>query len=291
VHAASPKGVLYAGLACRFMKTPAYVAAVSGMGYLFTGTPSLAKRAFRRLYAGLVRVALGGRKTIVIVQNKDDFDTFNALNADTPKDVVLIPGSGVEMERYLPIEATSATELVVLPARMLRDKGIVEFHEAARLLKSKGCAWRFALVGTADYDNPSAISKSILQQWVDDGSVEWWGHREDMPAVFAQAGIVCLPSYREGMPKALLEAAAAGRAVVTTDTVGCREAVVPGRTGDLVPVGDARALAAALEKLILDADLRKRYGQAGRELALSRFSLAAVQQKTMAIYEKLLSVE
>jgi glycosyltransferase involved in cell wall biosynthesis len=176
---------------------------------------------------------------------------------------------------------------VVLPARLLRDKGVGEFVNAARLLKERGCAWRMALVGTADYANPSAVPLETIKQWVSEGVVEWWGHREDMPAVYEQAGIVCLPSHREGMPKCLLEAAAAGRPVVTCDVAGCRDAVIPGKTADLVPARDAIALADVLQALINDPDRRSRYGSAGRELAIERYSIEVVVEQTIGIYEKL----
>ncbi len=287
VHCASPKGVLYGGLAARLTRCAALVLAVSGMGSLFTrqrrGIGALARRA----YLLMARLAYGHRNARVIVQNRDDQRLIveNELAGDDH--VTLIPGSGVALQQYVVTPWAERQNLVVLPGRLLRDKGVLEFVAAARHLRRAGCDWRFALVGTADYDNPTAVPPAQVQAWVDEGCIEWWGHRDDMVAVYGQARIVCLPSYREGMPKVLLEAAAAGCAVVTTDAVGCREAVLPAVTGDLVPVGDAPALTAALRALIDDPARQAAYGARGRELARERFSLEAVIDRTLDCYAQL----
>jgi glycosyltransferase involved in cell wall biosynthesis len=287
VHCASPKGVLYGGLAARLAGVPGLVLAVTGMGTLFTGAGGLGRRWLRRLYGAAVRLAYGHPRLRVIVQNEDDRAAVVSAGLARPDELTLIPGSGVVLDRYvqLPIEPREA--LVVLPARMLGDKGVHEFVAAARSLRAEGWSWRFALVGTADYANPTSVPEARLREWENAGLVEWWGHRADMPAVFAQARIVCLPSYREGMPKALLEAAAAGCAVITTDTVGCREAVLPGVTGELVPVADAPALARALRRLMGDAALCRNYGKAGRQWARERFDIESVIRKTLALYHEL----
>lgn len=287
VHCVSPKGVLYGGFAARLTRRPALVLAVSGMGSLFTGEARGLGRLFRRAYLLFARLSYGHRNCRVIVQNMDDRRLLVDSGLVGEERVTLIPGSGVPLQRYAGLPWDERDPLVILPARLLRDKGVVEFVEAARQLRAAGCRWRFALVGTAGYDNPYAISQAEVQAWVDEGSVEWWGHRDDMVPVFARARIVCLPSYREGMPKALLEAAAAGCAVVTTDTVGCREAVLPGRTGDLVPVRDAAALARVLGQLIDDPERQAAYGAAGRRLAQERFGIDAVIGGTLATYRSL----
>jgi glycosyltransferase involved in cell wall biosynthesis len=172
---------------------------------------------------------------------------------------------------------------------MLLDKGVLEFVEAARVLKASAPEWKFVLAGTADYYNPSSIASTQIQAWQSEGIVEWLGHVDDITPLFHQASIVCLPSYREGMPKALLEAAAAGCAVVTTDTTGCREAIIPGVTGNLVPVRDSVALATSLLTLMRDRAQRERYGYAGRKLAIERYGIEAVVEKTLEIYQSLLN--
>ena len=287
VHCVSPKGILYGGLASRLVGVRSLVLAVSGMGFLFTGRKRGPAKWLGSAYQRLVRLVYGHINKRVIVQNQDDWQALQSTGLAQPDELVLIPGSGVCLADYAVIDEQSRQDLVVLPARMLRDKGVSEFVAAARTLQAAGVGWRFALVGTADYQNPTAVPQEQIQRWVAQGDIEWWGHREDMPAVLAQARIVCLPSYREGMPKALLEAAAAGCAVVTTDVIGCREAVVPGVTGDLVPAMDADALARCLLALINDPPRLARYAQAGRLRAIERFSEHAVVAQTLGLYEEL----
>lgn len=289
VHTVTPKGGLYGGLAARVLRVPALVVAISGMGYLFTGDAGgLKRRLARVLYQILMRFVYAHPNKMIIVQNSSDRQA--ALDAGArPEEVFLIPGSGVDLELFSPANAIERQPYVILPARLLRDKGVVEFVAAARILKNRGSKWRFVLVGTIEADNPTVISAAEIESWVAEGSVEWWGYREDMPAIFASAGIVCLPSYREGMPRALLEAAAAGCPIVTTDEPGCREAIIPGETGDLVPPRNAEALAEALQALIDDPERRERYGKAGRDLACRRYGIKAVVDQTLAIYDRLLS--
>lgn len=284
VHSASPKGNLYGGIAARLCRVPKLVVAVSGQGFLFTGTRSGLKKWLAALYLALIRWVYAHPDCTVIVQNQDDWNSLLEARLVRISQLVLIPGSGVELALFDSADAQVPEHIVLLPARMLTDKGVLEFVAAARILKGQSSAWRFVLVGAADGPNPAAIGTEQIQDWVAEGVVEWWGQREDMPAVFNQAAIVCLPSHREGMPKALLEAAAAGKPVVTTDAVGCREAVIAGETGLLVPVGDAEALAEALRQLIDDAALRARFGENGRKLAERRFSLTSVLDRTFQIY-------
>jgi glycosyltransferase involved in cell wall biosynthesis len=174
---------------------------------------------------------------------------------------------------------------------MLIDKGICEFVEAARSLKECAEDWQFVLAGVAGYGNPTAISVEQLKAWEAEGCVRWLGHVEDMVPLYRDAAIVCLPSYREGMPKSLLEAAAAGSAVVTTDVTGCRESIIPNVTGELVPVRDSKSLADALSGLIENKTRRKQFGINGQELAKQRFSLEITVRDTMEIYKELLKNE
>jgi glycosyltransferase involved in cell wall biosynthesis len=179
--------------------------------------------------------------------------------------------------------------VVVLAARMLDSKGVREFVEAARLLRSRGVEVRMQLAGGPDPGNPESIGEPQLRAWAAEGAVEWLGHRTDMPAVYAAAHIACLPSYREGLPKALLEAMAAGLPVVSTDVVGCRYAVTAGETGLLVPARDAVALAEAIAWLAADADLRRAFGAAGRKRAEAEFASGVVVRQTLELYESLMA--
>jgi glycosyltransferase involved in cell wall biosynthesis len=172
---------------------------------------------------------------------------------------------------------------------MLRDKGVCEFVAAAGILRQRGVQARFALVGDPDPENPAAIPESRLRAWAKEGAVEYWGWRDDMPAVFRACHIVCLPSYREGLPKALIEAAACARPIVTCDTPGCRQIVRDGDNGLLVPVRDSARLADALATLIEDRGLRQRMGRRGRVRAREEFSLERVIGATLDLYRSLLA--
>ncbi len=284
IHSASPKGNLYGGMAARLCGVPKLVVSVSGQGYLFTGNAGLLKRCIGFFYNALIKWVYRHPDCTVIVQNKDDFAAL--LNAGMLKheQLVLIPGSGVDLLLYADIRPEQEENIVLLPARMLRDKGVLEFVAAARELKQSHPDWRFVLAGAADYANPSAITIEQLHAWVSEGIVEWWDYQADMPSVYRKAAIVCLPSYREGMPKCLLEAAAAGKPVVTTDVIGCREAIVPDETGLLVPVKDASALAVAVAQLINNPVLRKTFGSNARVLAIQKFSIDAVVERVLKIY-------
>lgn len=290
VHCASPKGVLYGGIAARLCRVPGLVLAISGMGYAYTQGAGQggARIIVRRVYGALAGFAFHHPNVRVIVQNQDDYQSVVESGLADAGRVNLIPGSGVDLSLFEGCSPANKARMVLLPARMLKDKGVGEFVEAARQLKAVVPDWRFVLVGAAGYNNPSAINLAQLQVWQIEGCIEWLGHVDDMIPLFREAAIVCLPSYREGMPKALLEAAAAACAVVTTDVTGCREAVEPGVTGDLVQARDSGSLAKALFSLIQDEQRQQSYGAKGQERAKAIFSLASVVNQTLNIYDGLL---
>ena len=290
IHCASPKGVLYGGIAARICQIPGLVLAISGMGYIYTKSGKLnsSRKFFKQIYTILARFAFNHRNMRVIVQNKDDLDFIHKIGFAKKSQSILIPGSGVDLSLFSDIGIEDKSEVILFPARMLRDKGIEEFVAAAQKVKCVEPTWRFILAGAADYDNPTAISESTLHSWQNAGIVEWLGHVDDMVTLYREASIVCLPSYREGMPKALLEAAAASCAVVTTDTTGCRDTIEANVTGDLVPTYDSDELAATILALIRDDDRRKRYGINGRKRAVDLFSIDSVINKTISVYSELL---
>jgi glycosyltransferase involved in cell wall biosynthesis len=290
VHCVSPKGFIYGGIAARLCRVKGLILAMSGMGYVFTdsGKKSIFRSILGRIYKTLLRFVLSHPNLRLIVQNTDDYKLMLEGKILKKSQVELILGSGVELDSFLGCDALNKEKIILLPARMLRDKGVVEFVAAAQIVKKLEPSWRFILAGVADYQNPSAISSAQLNVWQQEGIVEWLGHVENMAPIFTRAAIVCLPSYREGMPKALLEAAAAACAVITTDVVGCREAIRSGVTGELVPVRDVQALAHVMLKLIRDPMQRIAYGNAGRQRAQSEFSIENVVAKTLNIYDDLL---
>jgi glycosyltransferase involved in cell wall biosynthesis len=288
IHSASPKGNLYAGLAGLRIGA-AHVFAISGMGFLFTSSAlgqSLKQKTLGSLYSKLIKSAFARPRKRLIVQNRDDFEALANTHFLDREEIVLLSGSGVKLGSTP--DRSKKINVVLFPARLLWDKGAAEFAEMARSLKARYSDWRFVMAGAIDYDNPRAVPAATLETWRDEG-IEIPGFKTDMSELYAQASIVCLPSYREGFPKALMEGSAAGAAIVTTDAIGCRDAVRPAQTegitaptGYLVPLGDAQALSAAVEHLILHPRERQMLGEAARQYAESNFG---IEQLTRAIFE------
>lgn len=287
LHLVTIKPVIYGGLAARLAPVKGVVSAISGLGYVFTSR-GLKASSLRKVVGFLYRLSLGKHNLRVIFQNPDDRDLLTDLGILNLNKAELIRGSGVDLKQYpCTTEPHTSTPVVCLAARLLRDKGVVEFVEAANILKQRGVNARFQLIGTIDPGNPATITEGQISVWRSEGVVEMLGHRNDIAALFADANIVTLPSYREGLPKVLIEAAACGRAVITTDVPGCRDAIHPDVTGILVPVKNALALADGLQLLIGDSTLRHRLGSAGRSLAESEFSIGKIVQQHLDIYKKL----
>lgn len=284
VHHVAMKPVLYGSIAARLTGILHVINALAGLGWLFTST---SKRA--RLLQAIIRRVLYFllARSTVIVQNDDDALMLRGLGIAKQR-INLIKGSGVNTVDYAPHPVRGDVPVAMLPARMLWDKGVGEFVEAANQLKKRGVNARFVLVGDPDTQNPASVPEQQLIAWQKEGAVEWWGRREDMPQVLAQSHIVCLPSYREGLPKSLLEAASCGRPIVATDVPGCREIVRDGDNGILVKARDATALADALAKLLSDPGLRKQMGQRGRERVLCEFSQDKIIAQVLAIYRETL---
>lgn len=295
VHGMTIKCAIYGSLAsliavrgerCR----PARVSSIAGMGYVFTSDQRLAK-ALRPLVRGLMKLTLGGRKASVIVQNSDDASLLARSGLVEQASIRVIKGSGVNCDRFFPApsDARGSSKLkVVLPARLLWDKGVAEFVDAARILHNEGRAVEFLLAGTTDPGNPTSVSESDVRAWVDEGLVTWLGHVDDMPALFRAVDIVALPSYREGLPKGLIEAAACALPLVATDAPGCREVVTHEVDGLVVPLRNSEALARAIARLLDDAGLRERLGAAARRKAREQFDEAIVNNFTIEVYEGLL---
>jgi glycosyltransferase involved in cell wall biosynthesis len=287
VHNVALKPVIYGAWAARRAGVTGIVNALMGLGWVFSSDSPKA-RALRPFVRRALRYALSAPGTRTIVQNADDA----ALIADqglAPRDSIrLIRGSGVNPPEYSAEDAAVDVPLVVLPARLLIAKGVREFIAAAALLKAEGVKARFALVGEPDTHNPAAVPREEILDAVLTGNVEHWGWRRDMPQVFAEASLVCLPTfYGEGVPKALIEAAASARAIVATDVPGCREIVRPGENGWLVPPRDVPALATALRQAISQPGLCAEYGRRGRQIAERDFSLETVIRETLAVYSEI----
>ncbi len=288
VHHCTIKPVIYGSLAARLASVPAVVNAITGRGYVYQREGVLGL-LLRGVTGGLYRLAFGHANYAAIFENDTDRQFFIQQRFVHAQRTFLVEGVGVDPQRYVPAPEP-VESLVVLPGRLLWAKGIADFVEAARLLRSRSQALaqvRFALVGDPDPGNPTSIPQETLRAWVEQGLVEWWGFRTDMPAVFQGAQIVTLPSIGEGVPTVLLEAAACGRPIVATDVQGCRDVVQHGVNGLLVPPNDPAALAQALETLLVDPARRAAMGAAGRKLVLEKFTNEKVNQATLAVYRSL----
>ncbi|WP_442598409.1 glycosyltransferase family 4 protein [Parapusillimonas sp. JC17] len=287
VHAVTIKPVLYGGIAARLAGVRAYVAAVSGLGFIFMRKPG--GFDFLRTAATLLyKLALGHRNSRVIFQNQSDRDVLMRAGVVKPRQAVLIRGSGVDLDVFPVQPEPEGPVRALMVSRLLKDKGVMEFVQAAKLAAGDATALRWVLVGSPDPGNPASISDEEFARWKQEGIVECLGERKDIAELYAGAHIAVLPSYREGLPKSLVEAAACGRAVVTTDVPGCRDAIEPGVSGVLVPARDARALADAVLRLAGDAPLRKQMGAAGRALAETEFDIRKVVEAHLAVYAGLL---
>lgn len=288
VHHVAMKPVLYGSLAARFSGVPHVVNALAGLGYVFTSERMMA-RLLRCAIGTAFRVILNSGRSRLILQNYDDICMFLRKRFINEGRIRLVRGSGVDTAVFSPTPEPAGIPVVMLASRMLWDKGIKEFVEAARQLKTRKIDARFVLVGDTDTHNPSAISKEQLTAWQSEGVIEWWGRRDNMPTVLEHANIVCLPSYHEGLPKVLLEAASCGRPIVTTDVPGCREVVRNGENGFLVPMRSTVELANAMQDLIENPALRQKMGARGREIVVRELSIEKVIKETLPIYSELLS--
>jgi glycosyltransferase involved in cell wall biosynthesis len=290
VHLVAAKPIVYGNLAAKLAGVTSVLNAVAGLGYLYLGD-GLKRRALRAAYEQTLRRCVRSEpRARVLVQNADDAELLVRRRLVRPDQLACVVGSGVELERFpLTPEPTSGPRVVLCHTRMLWDKGIAELVAAAEQLRARGVHDVVVrLVGAPDPANPRAIPERELTRWVRSGLVEWLGRRDDIPAQLARCHVACLPSYREGAPLSLLEAAAAGRPIVTTDVPGCREVVKHGDNGLLVPVRDSLSLAAALERLLQDAGERARMGRRGRERAEREFATSVVNARVIALYEAML---
>lgn len=283
VHHVALKPLLYGSFAALPLKKVRVLNALAGQGYLSTSS-SLKARVLRFGIWNALRFLMKRPRNWALVQNDHDRDFLIQQIGMPPEKVFLVRGSGVDIDLFRPSPEPEGIPVVLLASRMLWNKGVREFVEAAQLLHQRGLAARFILVGRTDPSSPAAIPEEQLLRWQSTGLVEWWRHQDDMPATLAQANLVCLPSYAEGVPKILLEAAATARAIVTTDVPGCREVVDYGVNGLLVPPRNSEALAQAIAELLSDPVRRREMGHRGREICETYFSERLVIDSILQIY-------
>ncbi|MBT5457644.1 MAG: glycosyltransferase family 4 protein [Rhodospirillaceae bacterium] len=287
LHQVGLKPVIYGSLAAMLAPPRAVINALAGMGYIFTSA-NIRLRIARIIIQIFLWLSLRPQSHRLIVQNDDDAQSLTGSRLISPDRLAVIRGSGVDPDEYFytpePKISSGDPVIAVVVTRMLRDKGLREIVLAARALKLRNTPVHIKLIGAPDPDNPSSISEITLRQWDREGCVEWLGHRDDIPEIWASAHIAVLPSYREGLPRALLEAGACGRPIVTTNVPGCSDVVDDGETGFTVPPHDWIGLANAIEKLTMSSDLRIEMGKRMREKVVAQFSEAIVVRQTIDLY-------
>jgi glycosyltransferase involved in cell wall biosynthesis len=284
VHHVTMKPVLYGGIAARLCQVPGMVAAITGLGSVFISRERKMRR-LQQVMRRIFRFSLNHPSSKIIFQNPDDPSLLRSWGVIRDHQIVLIQGSGVDLEAYEVQPEPQGRFTVVMAARLLKDKGVYEYVEAIKILKQRGYDLRAILAGSRDEGNPSCVADHDLVSWAEAGVVELPGFSTDISDLFGNSHVVVLPSYREGLPKVLIEAAACGRAVVTTDVPGCRDAIVAGATGLLIPPHQPIALADAIERLLLDGELRRTMGQAARRFAEEHFSIHDVVKKHLEVYQ------
>jgi glycosyltransferase involved in cell wall biosynthesis len=288
VYHVALKPILYGSIGVLGRNHLRAINALTGLGYL-AASSSRKARFLRLLIWNFFRLFLTRPNQRVLVENLHDKQLLVKKLKVPPERIALIRGSGVDLTRFQPTAEPSGTPLVLLASRMLWIKGIREFVEAARMLRSKRLNARFVLAGDSDPSSPSCVPRQQLREWQSSGSIEWWGHQPDMPPIFKQANLVCLPSHGgEGVPTVLMEAAASGRAIVTTDVPGCRDIVRNGVNGRVVPPANAVALAEAIEELVKNPAMRLEMARRGREIVLNEFSEEMIAEQNLALCGELL---
>lgn len=290
LHLVTIKPVLYGGITARLARVRSVVYAISGLGAVYIAKGYKA-HLLRTVVALLYRLALGHKNKVVIFQNHDDKDLISRIAHLQETDMCLIKGSGVDLNAYPAMPEPAGKPVVVIACRLLKDKGLGEFIEAISILNARDIKATYWIVGDIDSGNPASFTEDDLQKWSKIKNLELLGFSSDIAHVYAQSNIVCLPSYREGFPKSLIEAAACGRAIVTTDVPGCRDAIIVDKTGILVPAKDSAALAYALERLIVSPQERNEMGVNGRTFAEKEFAIEKIVNQHLAIYRQLESFD
>ncbi len=292
LHNFTLRCAVYGAFAARLVGTPSVVNAITGMGYVYAGDDALA-RVLRPVLTFLMRRTLDRRSSLLVLQNPDDAASVARAGLVDPLRIRVIRGSGVDTERFHPVPHAEGRLCVVLASRLLREKGVEEFVEAARLLGRGGHDIDFVLSGAPDPGNPHSITPDQLDTWRAEGIVRCIGQVDDMASLLATADIMVLPSYYgEGVPRSLIEGAAAGLAIVTTDRPGCREVVaLDGVDGMRVPCKDAHAVAEAIARLDEDRPLLRRLASRARANAVAHFDQSIVMEQTLRVYAELLACQ
>ena len=288
IHIASPKALILGGIAARFYNKSAIIMSVSGFGHLFT-EKSYKNKFLSHLFIKILKFILSLSKSVIIVQNKDDYYFLIKSLKIKKNKIKIVKGSGVNINKFTP-NNTVRQKSIIFPGRLLLNKGILEFYEASKIINNTHKNWHFIIAGSSDYKSPVLIKKNKLDEILKKTFIKYIGHVDHlkMPNLYSKSSIICLPSYREGMPMALQEAAASGLPVVTTNVTGCKEAVINNKTGFLVKSKDVKTLVEKLLVLIENNNLRKKFGNESRKFAVKNFDENLIIKKHIKIYKDLI---
>jgi len=286
VHAVGMKPIIYTALSKLFFSVDGIVLALGGLGFIFRSSRASAK--FIRVFViPIFRLMLLNSNIRLIIQNRDDGQILENMNIAKREKIRLIRGAGVSVKDFFPKEVKNDIPLVILPARMLWDKGVEDFVNCAKRCITNKISVRFALVGNPDLHNPESIPEAQLKQWVELGFVEWWGEQDNMLKIYHMADLVCFPSYHEGLPKALLEAASCELPIVSYDVSGCREIVKDNINGFLVPFKDEHALYVAVLELLENSSLRRKMGKISRKMVIEEFTQEKIASETIRVWDEI----
>ncbi len=283
VHLISLKPSLYGGLLSFFFNKLKVVISITGTGFVFNSSKKFGS-LIQKILISCFKTIFNKESVKVIFQNSENINYFKSHGVLFANKPYLIKGSGIDLGKFTPTKEPKEVFNVMMISRLLKDKGVYEFIEAAKILKSLDSKINMILVGDLD-ENPMSILHTELEDWIKKDIIDWWGHREDIPFVMSHSNLICLPSYHEGFPKVLMEAAASARAVITTDVPGCRDALIPNKTGLLVKKGSINELADSIKFLKENKSQRLQMAKNGRELAKNNFDINLVTKKHFEIYQ------
>ena len=288
VHNVALKPILYGSIAAFITRIPNCINNFAGLGYIFISNSIKAKVA-NLIIKPIFSLLLNRKNNRSIFQNQDDLDLLVRNKFVNKNCSIIIRGSGVDMSYYKYVPEDNSTNNVILASRLLWDKGIGEFINACKIImKNNIDNVRFIIVGAVDNQNPSSIKEIDLLKWQKDNIIEWWGYKNNINEVYSDCNIVCLPSYREGLPKSLIEAAACGRAIITTDVPGCREIVLDGYNGILIPKKNTKQLAIAIQKLLNEPATRNKMGRNGVKHVRDNFTIENIVTQYITLYNSMI---
>ena len=285
IHTASPKANLIGGLVGKILNVPSMVISISGQGYLYTKKNFL-NLLLSKVYDLVFKFIFSHRNKSIILQNTEDYKKF--IKLDKKKNCIIVPGSGVDTKKFLDISPKNDNKNILFLGRILEDKGIFEFVEAAKIIKKKCLNWNFLVVGPKDYQSPSKISNFILEKWIRDKTIKWHDYSSNIKKFYKNSSIICMPSHKEGFSKVLLEAGASARPIVTSNVPGCSEAIIRNKTGLLFKTKNIDDLVEKLLDLINNKNKRTKYGIAGRKLVIKKFDKKIINKKIINIYKELI---